>query len=107
VVVEAAPSAAFEMSEPDLLLEFLIVAFDAPAQFGNIDKRRKLDVFRHGREPLFGRLLLALGPLDQQPFLWARFGELLVAMRRANAQAGNARGERRGAAFAPGDGLPR
>ena len=42
--MEAAPSAAFEMSEPDLLLEFLIVTFDAPAQFGNINKRRKLDV---------------------------------------------------------------
>jgi hypothetical protein len=28
VVVEAAPSVAFEMSEPDLLLEFLIVTFD-------------------------------------------------------------------------------
>jgi hypothetical protein len=28
VVVEAAPSTAFEMSEPDLLLEFLIVISD-------------------------------------------------------------------------------
>src|SRR5208282_5200574 len=91
--------AAFEMSEPDLLLEFLIVAFDAPAQFGNINKRRKLDVFRQGREPVFGRLLLALGPLDQQPFLRARFGELLVAVRRANAQASKVRRERRGGAF--------
>ena len=106
-MVEAAPSAAFEMSEPDLLLEFLIVAFDAPAQFGNINKHRKLDVFRQGREPVFGRLLLALGPLDQQPFLRARFGELLVAVRRANAQAGEARDEQRGTAFAPADGLPR
>src|SRR5271170_5987020 len=52
------------MSEPDLLLEFLIVAFDAPAQFGNIDKSRKFDVFRQGREPVFGRLLLALGSVS-------------------------------------------
>ena len=37
----------------------------------------------------------------------ARFGELLVAVRRANAQTGEARGERRGGAFAPSDGLPR
>ena len=95
-MVEAAPSAAFEMSEPDLLLEFLIVAFDAPAQIGNINKRCKLNAFWQGREPVFGRLLLALGPLDQQPFLRARFGELLVAVRRANAQAGEARGARRG-----------
>ena len=95
------------MSEPDLLLEFLIVAFDAPAQFGNIHKHRKFDVFRQGREPVFGRLLLALGPFDQQPFLRARFGEFLVAMRRANAQASKARRERRGGSFAPSDGLPR
>jgi hypothetical protein len=62
-VLEAAPSATFEMAEPDLLLVFLIVAFDAPAQFGNINKRCKLDVCRQGREPVFGRLLVdALDP---------------------------------------------
>src|SRR5207249_4833427 len=33
---------------PDLRLEFLIVAFDAPAQFGNINKCRKRDVLRQG-----------------------------------------------------------
>src|SRR6202049_3896193 len=105
--MEAAPSAAFEVSEPNLLLELLIVALDAPAQLGKIDKRRKIDVFRQGREPVFGRRLFALGPLDQQPLLRARFGELLVAMRRANPQAGKPRGKRRGGTFAPGDGLPR
>jgi hypothetical protein len=107
VVVEAAPSAAFEVSEPDLLLEFLIIALDAPAQLGNIDERRKNDVFRQGREPVFGRLLLALRPLDQQPFRWPRRGELVVAMRGTNAQADKARGQRCGRALAPSDGLPR
>jgi hypothetical protein len=34
-----------KVTDYDLLLEFLIVAFDAPAQFGNINKRCKLDVF--------------------------------------------------------------
>jgi hypothetical protein len=29
------------MPEPDLLLEFLIVAFDAPAQLGDVDRRSK------------------------------------------------------------------
>jgi hypothetical protein len=32
--MKAAPSAPFEMPESDLLLEFLIVALDAPAQLG-------------------------------------------------------------------------
>ena len=36
--MEAAPAAAFVMSKPDLLLEFLIVALDAPAHLGKIDK---------------------------------------------------------------------
>ena len=36
VVMEAAPSAPFEMPKPALLLELLIVALDAPAQLGEI-----------------------------------------------------------------------
>ena len=34
VVVEATPTSAFEMPEPDLLFEILIIALDAPAQLG-------------------------------------------------------------------------
>ena len=33
-MVEAAPASPFEVAEPSLLFEFLIIAFDAPAQFG-------------------------------------------------------------------------
>ena len=36
VVVEAAPSSALEMPKPNLLLEFLIVALDPPAQLGEV-----------------------------------------------------------------------
>src|SRR3989442_313555 len=38
VMVEATPSASFIVPEPDLLLEFLIVALDPPAQFGDVDQ---------------------------------------------------------------------
>ena len=38
VVMESAPPTSLEMPEPDLLLEFLIVAFDAPAQLCDIDQ---------------------------------------------------------------------
>src|SRR6185312_11749331 len=34
VVVEATPTSPFEMPEPDLLFEILIIALDAPAQLG-------------------------------------------------------------------------
>jgi hypothetical protein len=46
VVVEASPSSTFEMSKPELLLEFQIVALDAPAQLGEIDQNRKSSVLR-------------------------------------------------------------
>ena len=94
------------MPEPDLLLELLIVALDAPAQLGEVDQPAEGDVFGKGREPVFGRLVLALGPLDQQPFFRPALGELVIAMRGANAHAGKARGQPLGRAFAPVDRAP-
>src|SRR5262249_4999588 len=67
VMVEAAPTPSFKMSQPDLLLEFLIVAFDPPSQLGNVDELTERDVLRKRRQPIFDRLLLAIGPFNQQP----------------------------------------
>ena len=46
VMVKATPSAPFKMPEPDLLLEFLIIALDTPTQLGGIDQIAERDVFR-------------------------------------------------------------
>ena len=46
MVVEATPSTPLEMPEPDLLLEFLVIALDAPAQLGEVDQRAEGDVLR-------------------------------------------------------------
>jgi hypothetical protein len=51
-MVEAAPSPSFEMSQPDLLLEFLIVAFDPPSQLGNVDAKGGLRLDAKDRERL-------------------------------------------------------
>src|SRR5712675_23639 len=67
-MMEATPSASFIMPEPDLLLELLIVALDAPAQLGGVNQIAECDVARQGRKPIPGRFLLPLGPLNQQPF---------------------------------------
>ena len=83
--MESAPPAPLEMPEPDLLLEFLIVAFDAPAQLCEVDQTTEGDAFGKGREPIFGRLLLFLGPLDQQPFFWPALGEIVITMRNSNS----------------------
>ena len=85
--MESAPPTPFEMPEPDLLLEFLIVAFDAPAQLGDVDQTMEGDAFGKGREPIFGRLFLFLGPLDQQPFFRSALGEIVITMRNSNSQA--------------------
>jgi hypothetical protein len=45
-MVEAAPSSPFEVAEPNLLFEFLVVTFDAPAQFGGVDELMERDVRR-------------------------------------------------------------
>jgi hypothetical protein len=64
-MMEATPPAPFIMPEPNLLLEFLIIAFDAPPQLGGVDQIAERDVFRQGREPVLGRRILALGPAFQ------------------------------------------
>ena len=53
MVMEAAPSAPFIVSEPDLLLELLIVALNAPAHLGNVNKIAEGDVFWPRGQPVF------------------------------------------------------
>ena len=68
VVMETSPTPSFEMGKAEFAFQFLVVAFDAPAQFGGVDEDFERGVFGQSREPVFGWRLLALGPFDQQPF---------------------------------------
>jgi hypothetical protein len=45
MMVEAPPSPPFEMSQPDFLLEFLVVAPDPPSKLGNINELTERDIF--------------------------------------------------------------
>ena len=87
VVMEASPASPFEVGEAEFALEFLIIAFDAPAQFRSIDENFDRCVLRQGREPVFRRLALALGPFDQQPFERMRGYEFPVSRGRPKSQA--------------------
>src|SRR4051794_41288294 len=60
VVVEAAPAPALEVPQPDLLLQLLEVALDAPPQLGGRDQLLEGRRLGQGREPVLRRLLLAL-----------------------------------------------
>src|SRR6266849_6563578 len=104
-MMEATPSAPFIMPEPDLLLELLIIALDAPAQLGSVDQIAECDAARQGREPIFGRLLLALGPLDQQPF-FGRFAGPFTARCNVNTQPRKSGGQPLIAALPPLDCVP-
>src|ERR1700676_4139617 len=104
-MVKAKPSPPFEMTERHLLLEVLIVALDAPAQFGSVPQITEGDVVGQRREPIFGGLFLALGPLDQQPLLRRLLGRLL-ARCNVNTHAGEPRGQWFMGAFPPLDRAP-
>src|SRR5271163_262 len=105
-MVKTAPTAAFVMSEPDLLLEVLVIALDAPAQLGEIYQATKGDVLGQGREPVAGRLGFALRPLDQQPLGRMRRVPPLVVIGRPHPHPGEPRAKPIIAAFAPADRAP-
>ena len=105
-MVESSPPSPFIVCEPDLLLELLVVAFDPPAQLGEVDHLFETDVLGKSREPVFGRLIFAVGPLDQQPLFRPALGEFVIAMGDANTHASKARDQRLGLAFPPLDRAP-
>ena len=45
VMVKAAPASALEMRQAEFALDFLVVAFDPPAQLGHVDEREQRGVF--------------------------------------------------------------
>src|SRR6185437_2044725 len=90
-MVEPAPVAALEMSQPQLLFQLLIIPFDDPAVFGHLDQSFELGSGRQRRYPIFGGLFLLSRPLDQQPFLLMWFRLLVVPVSRAYSNGGKAR----------------
>jgi hypothetical protein len=63
LVVEASPTSSLEVPEPELLLQFLVVPLNAPAQLRQLAEAVEGGVFRNGRQPeLRGPLLLSWRP---------------------------------------------
>ena len=101
VVVEAAPSTAFEMSKSDFLLELLIVALDAPAQFGEVNQISKGNVLRKVESQyLVGSFLLLATRSAAIPRLAARRRHSSRCAARTS-QACKARAQRSVCAIAP------
>src|SRR5215469_9996107 len=104
MMMKAPPASPFKVTETNLLLEFLIVTLDTPAQLRGVDKVAERNILWKRGEPIFGGLILAFRPLDQQPFL-RRFLEFVVRANM-NTYAGKSRGLRFVCPFSPLDRLP-
>ena len=94
------------MPQPEVLLEVLVVALDAPTHLGFKHHALERRVLRQRGKPIFERLGIALGPLDEQPLGLAHFIAQVVAVCRTHAHAGEARPQLGVGSFAPGDGVP-
>src|SRR4051812_39519343 len=105
-MVETAPAASLVVSQAEFLFQLLVIALDAPAQFGDIDQAIEGHVRQDGGQPVFGGLRVALRPFDQQPFLVPRLRPPLVTMGGPHPNPGKARGQRACASLAPGNRLP-
>src|ERR1700693_2165652 len=103
-MMEASPSAAFVVAEPDLLLELLVIALDAPAHFGDIDQLTERHPVVEIGEPILGGRGFALWPLDQQRLFGASGGALTG--RDAHPHPGKARAQPIARAVPPRDGAP-
>ena len=62
VMVKAPPAPALVMRETELLLEFLVVPFDAPAHLGHENQLLQCGPGRCGREKVFCRLGFSIRP---------------------------------------------
>ena len=67
MMMKAAPAASLEVPQAEFLLELLMIALNAPAQFCKSHEFPDRRVSRQRAEEVFGRLELFAGPLDEQP----------------------------------------
>ena len=65
-MIEAAPAPAFEVIQPQLVLQFLIVALDPPAQHREPSHVGARGRRRQGGEPILDRRGFPARPLDEQ-----------------------------------------
>jgi len=102
MVIEAAPAAALELGQADLLLEFTIVLLDPVAALDVPDEVLERRVGRQRTEPE-APVLGSLGVLNDQPFLGI---EVVTALSRSDLNPARREppAQLSGRSFAPRDG---
>ena len=81
-MVESSPTSTLVVAQAEVLLQILVVAFDAPALVGNADQLVDRGVLRQSGQEVFARLGVAGWPLDEQPLLGAQacFADIAAGM---------------------------
>ena len=105
-MMETAPTTSFVVTQPEFLLQFLVISLDDPAMLAHVNEFHQGGAGGKSGEPILGWFRFRGRPLDQQPFFRAWLGQLGVAMCRSHPLPCEARSEPVGAALAPRNGLP-
>jgi hypothetical protein len=103
VMVEPSPVTAFEMTEAQLLFQFLIIAFHDPALFRHLDQSFELGAGRQRRDLILGRFWFPCRPFDQQPFLSVGFRLPIIPMRGPDSNRGKTGSQLPIGSFSPGE----
>ena len=93
MVVKPPPAAALVVPQPEVLLQILVVALDAPALMNGADQFVDRGVFGQRGQGVLGRLWLMGRPLDEQPLQGAQARLAGVAAGVANPQRREAAAE--------------
>src|SRR5215469_2361150 len=76
------------MSKSQFLFQFLVIALDDPAMFGQADQILQLHIFGQSGKPVLDRFRFLAGPFDEEPFRSTRFTAPVIAMSRTDAKRG-------------------
>src|SRR5947209_11852798 len=90
MMMKAAPATPFKVPQPEFLFQFLVIAFDNPAVFGEIDQFVERDIGWKCGKPVLRRFLFFPWPFDQKPFFRMRLGAPVIAVSGPDTKSGEA-----------------
>src|ERR1043166_8228768 len=106
MMMEAAPTSPLIVSQPQLLLQFQVVALDSPAHVRSTYQIVDGSAFGKRRQPVFARFALIVGPLNEQPLAWPQSRTSHIASSMTHTYRGKACAKLLVGAFSPTDLLP-
>ena len=106
VMMKPPPAASFKVSQAEFLFQFLVIAFDNPAVFGEINQFTERGIGWKRRQPVLQRLLFFRRPFDEKPFFRVRLGAPVIAVSGPDSHSGKSGDQLVLRALSPGDMSP-